>query len=342
MNKIKLWADSLDKNFAEPNESFMFIKDLITYDEYFKQAGSIKDSDVIVIPQYSNNYINNLIGNYVFDKEKADLIFNSGKLIIVVNTGGGCPYEWEKLPIYEYLKKGIAKKTIIFSTECHTWHREHFPKNVLYLPYEYIGFVDFGLGLLNYPSLQSKYEYIVRPIGTAAVMNRYAPTRDILWDLLHEQNEWEQMSYQTTTENQKRIDWNIMIGWLLNSKIGFSPDGATGKTERHVYIPSYTAMMMQDSRYLEFSYEWVDGVNCLKMVHDFTHGCTNETEISFQQNEHRLRILNKEKTKEKILHYLRQPEILYDIYVNGWHNQQNYTIPNYNKNYIGKTIKENI
>ncbi len=339
---IKLWADSLDKSFEQPNESFLFVKDLIKYGDGFEQAVSYKDADVIVIPQYSNNHINNSIGNYVFDRDKANLYFGSLKLIVIINTGGGCPCEWEKFPIYEYIKNGVAKRTVIFSTECYSWHRNFLPRNVVYLPYEYMGFTNFGLGLRSIPPLQSKEHFLSRELDTAVAINNYPPTRDRLWELIQE-NLWNHFSYQTIPNgNQQRVEWEVMTKHLFNSKIGFSPDGATAKTERHVYMPSYTVMMKQEDAYLEFPYKWVDGENCIEMVHDFMDGLNIEKELSYEQNGHHLRVLNKEKTKEKILYYLSQPDKLYEIYVNGWYNDENYRIPKYNKSYISQSIKNNL
>lgn len=339
---IKLWADSLDKNFDEPNESFMFVKDLILYGDGFRQASSVSSCDVIVIPQYSNNYINNLIGNYEFDKAKADNIFTCGKPVVIVNTGGGCPCEWNKRPLKDYMYGQVSKKVIVFSTECYSWHREHFEKSAVYLPYDYVGFADFGLGLRKVPPIQSMDNYLQRKFGTSVIMNVYPPTRDRIYSLVHEQDKWEHFTYVTTANNQTRIDWGIMASRLYNSKIGFAPDGATGKTERHLFTPSYTAMAIQEIGLLEFPYKWIDGVNCIEMVHDFQEGLEREKEISYQQNGHHLRVLNKEKTKEKIINWLSKPKELYDIYVNGWHNDSNYRLPNYVRNYVGEKIKENI
>lgn len=342
MNKIKIWADSLDKNFSEPRESFLFVKDLITFSNEFELASSMKRSDCIVVPQYSNNYINNLVGNYVFDNEKADNIFLSGKPVIVINTGGGTPQEWRefKLPIFDYIYGEVSKNVIIFSTECYKWHREYLPTSVKYLPFDYVGFVDYGLGLRVIHPIQSKEEYLKRVLGTAVVMNRYPPTRDRLFDMVNEQKNWDHFSYQTTPDNQTRIEWDVMADRLYNAKIGFAPDGATGKTERHLFTPSYTVMMKQKDDELEFPYEWVDGVNCLEMVHDLVEGIDMSKEK--RPNDHAIMVLNKEKTKDKIIAWLNKPEQLYDIYVNGWHNDENYRIPNYNKNYIAKSIKENL
>lgn len=341
---IRIWPDSLDKNFSEPRESFLFVKDLVTYGDGFVVAESAKRADCIVIPQYSNNYINNLFGNYIFDREKADYLFNLGKPVIVINTGGGTPKEWRefKLPIFDYIYGEVASNVIIFSTECYTWHREYLPKSVKYVPFDYIGFADYGLGLRFIPPLQSKEEFIKRTLGTAVAMNSYPPTRDKIWEMVQEQKEWNHYTYQTTADNQRRVDWNVMAAMLFNSKIGFAPDGATGKTERHLFTPAYTAMMKQEDTFLEFPYEWIDGENCIEMVHDFAEGFEREKEKEYHRNGHAIRVLNKEKTKEKIIHYLNNPEELYKIYVNGWHNDENYRLPNYNKNYISKQIKENL
>jgi hypothetical protein len=184
--------------------------------------------------------------------------------------------------------------------------------------------------------MQSKWDFIKRPLGTAVAMNSYPPTRDRLWDMLHEQKSWQHFSYQTTSTNQKRIDWGLMAEKLYNAKIGFAPPGATGKTERHLFTPAYTVMMKQKNEGLEFPYEWVDGINCIEMVHD------TPKEIIPTENFHTFTSLNKEKTKEKIIQYLDQPEKLYDIYVNGWRNDENYRLPFYVKNYIAKTIKDNL
>lgn len=339
---IKIWADSLDINFEEPRESFLFVKDLITYGEGLEQAFSALSSDVIVIPQYSNNHINNSVGNYIFNKPKADYLFNLGKPIVIVNTGGGCPYEWEQFPIWEYMISEYCNNLIIFSTESYSWHRGFLPKSVKYVPFDYVGFIDFGLGLRNIPPIQTKEQFLKRTYDTAYVMNTYPPTRNVIWGMVHE-NPWNHYSYQTVPDgDQTRIPWTAMLDKLYNSKISFVPNGATAKTERHIFTPCYSAIATSEDKFLEFAYPWVDGVNCIEMIHDFMGELDREKELSYEQNGHHLRVLNKEKTKEKILYYLNQPDKLYDIYVSGWHNDENYRIPNYNKNYIAKTIKENL
>jgi len=340
---IKIWADSLDKNFAHPRESLLFVKDLIMFCGEFEQSLSAQRADVIVIPQYSNNYINNLIGNYVFDNQKADYLFTLGKPIIIVNTGGGTPQEWSMLEIWDYIQNETCKNVIIFSTECYGWHRNYLPKSVKYLPYDYTGFVDYGLGLRTVPPLCKKSEFLHRQFGTAVAMNAYPPTRDKLWELVHEQKAWTHFTYRTIPDgDQTRIDWNIMVDNLYKSKIGFAPDGATGKTERHLFVPSYTVMMKQEDGGLEFAFKWLDGINCIEMVHDFQEGYNAENWNDKHKNWHTIRTLNKEKTTSKIINYLSEPEKLYDIYFSGWFNDENYRIPNYNKNYISKQIKENI
>ncbi len=271
-----------------------------------------------------------------------DVLFGLNVPIVIVNTGGGTPNEWRKQPIFDYIYGEVNKNVIIFSTECYSWHREHFDKSVLYLPFDYVGFVDFGLGLRPIPPLQSKQEYLNRPLGTAVAMNCYPPTRDKIWDMVHEEL-WPHFTYITIPYGrQTRIEWNGMAAQLYKAKIGFAPDGATAKTERHLFTPAYTAMAIQEDYYLEFPYKWVDGENCIEMVHDFQPGLDREKEISYQQNGHHLRVMNIEKTKAKIIDYLNNPDKLYEIYVNGYHNDENYRLPNYVKNYVAKTIKENI
>lgn len=339
---IKIWAESLDKNFEVPRESFLFVKDLTTFSNDFEVGYSAKESDCIVIPQYSNNYINNLIGNYIFDKEKADYLFNLGKPIIIVNTGGGCPYEWKQFPIYEYIQGEYCKNLIIFSTECYSWHRDFLPKSVTYLPFDYVGFVDFGLGLRSIPPIQTKEQYLSRVYDTAYIMNTYPPTRDKVWEIVHE-NSWKHFSYQTIPNgDQTRMDWSVMIGKLHNAKITFVPDGATAKTERHIFAPCCSAIAKSEDALLEYAFAWIDGNNCIEMVHDFMEGLDRHKEAEYEQNGHHLRILNKVKTKQKIVEYLNNPDKLYEVYVNGWCTESNYRLPEYNKNYIAKKIKEHL
>ncbi len=339
---IKIFPDSIDSNCLNPNGSFLFVKDLCTYDsDNFQQATSIETADCIIFPQYSN-YV---LAPYKFNRDKIDLFLRLGKPIIMHNDGGAYPLAWKTNIDGSYIWEDLADLIkVFFSVECYEWHRKDLPPKIKYTPFDFVGYTDMGLGLREVFPLQSREDFLKRKIDTHVCMNTYPPTRDLLWEIMNSNPPWKSFNLNTNETykpSQPRIGWAEMVAGLFDSKIGFAPDGATAKTERHLFTASFTTMMKQEDS-VEFTYPWIDGENCLDMVHDFQHGYERGKEQEYGVNGHNLRILNKQKTKEKIIEWLDKPNELYDIYVNGYYNAKKYELPNYFKNHIGKTIKENI
>lgn len=336
---IKIWPDSVDANTLQPMGSFLFVKDLVAYNPDFEKATSAETADCIMIPQFSNN-VND---PYLFDRQKANYLASLKKPIVLQNDGGGIPAGWKQSEIGEYIWgewSDLVK--VFFSVECYPWHRSELPTTINYVPFDFIGYSEMGLGLREIFPLQSRHEYVGRYLATSVAMSVYPPTRDRLWELLWENN-WPHYSFNTNPSyypfDTSRVSWEVMTSSLKSAKIGFAPDGATAKTERQLFTPSLTTMMMQEDS-VEFPYEWVDGFNCLKLEHDFVAGYERDKEQEYKMNGHNLRILNKERTKNKILNWLDRPDQLYEIYANGWRNDENYRLPNYFKNHIGETIKK--
>ncbi len=339
---IKIWPDSVDINCSTPNGSFLFVKDLCAYDsDNYQMATSIESADCIIFPQYSNY----TLAPYKFDRSKIDLFVKLGKPIIMHNDGGAYPMAWKTNIDGSYIWEDLSDLIkVFFSVECYGWHRNQLPSKINYVPFDFIGYTDMGLGLREVRQLQSKEQFINRTIGTHYCMNTYPPTRDLLWEIVNNNPQWETYNLNTNVTyrpNRERISGKEMMDGLYNSKIGFAPDGATAKTERHLFVPSLTVMMKQEDS-VEFTYKWIDGVNCLEMIHDFMPRYEREKEHEYEINGHNLRILNKQATKEKVITWLDKPNELYEIYCNGYETAKNYELPNYFKNYIGKTIKENL
>jgi hypothetical protein len=342
---IKIFPESLDSNYPGASNIYgagsqMFVKDLITYcPEHFTAAHSIESSDCLIISQYSN-YVH---APYVFDRTKADYIAKIKKPIVIENTGGGLPALWRNSEAGEYIWGGFADLIkVFFSVECYAWHREEMPQGINYTPIDFIGYTEMGLGLREVPPMQSKEEYLRRTIDTSVAINVYPPTRNILWSILDSNPGWNSFHFRTHYAHENpvsRIGWGEMADAMRNSKISFAPDGATAKTERHLFAPAFAAMMMQEDS-VEFPYKWVDGHNCIKMEHDFIEEYEREKENEYRQNGHNLRVLNKEKTKSKIMEWLNKPDELYEVYCSGYETAKQYELPNYNKNHIGETIKK--
>ncbi len=338
---IKIFPESLDVNTPTPMGSFLFVKDLVTYShDNFQIASSAESADCIMLPQFSNNPTG---ASYLFDKEKADYLASIKKPIILQNDGGGVPDEWKESGIGKYIWNEYSDLIkVFFSVECYDWHRNKLPTGINYAPYDFLGFSDFGLGLREVPQMQSKEQYLNRALDTSVAMSVYPPTRDKLWELLYEEN-WKHFSFNTNPSynpfRTDRISWSEMVNSALNAKISFAPDGATAKTERQLFVPAFSVMMKQEDS-VEYPFEWIDGVNCLELVHDFVDVYDRNKESEYEMNGHNLRVMNKQKTKEKILEWLSKPNELYDIYCNGYQNAKNYELPNYFRNHIGETIKK--
>ena len=336
---IKIWPDSLDANWHRPMGSFLFCKDLVTYNPgEFEIASSIESCDCIMLPQFSNCPV-----SYIFDFNKAEYIEKIRKPIILQNDGGGIPAGWEQSELGKYIwGKFCSLIKVFFSVECYPWHRKELPDGINYVPFDFVGYSDFGLGLREVPPLQSKEDYLKRPLATSVAMNVYPPTRDVLWELLHE-NHWSHYSFNTNPTyspyRTQRISWEEMANQMKSSRISFAPDGATAKTERHLFVPAFSAMMLQEDS-VEFAFPWIDGENCFKLEHDFFEGFEREKEQEYKMNGHNIRVLNKENTREKILGLLANPDLIYEVYKNGYENARNYELPNYFKNHIGTTIKK--
>lgn len=332
---IKIWPDSLDENTSKPMGSFLFAKDLCLFGGCFEISSGIESADCIIIPQFSNNGI----VPYKFDKAKADLISSLKKPIVLQNDAGGEMKWWQESDIGKYIWGEFSELIkVFFSVECYDWHRKVLPPKIKYVPFDFVGYSDNCLWMNDVPPVQTKQDFLARMWDTFLSQNTYPPTRDRLWQMLNEPHSWQSFSHNTNPTYppfREKISWQQMKDGLCSTKIGFSPDAATSKSERHTFVPLYTAMMMQDDT-VEFPFKWVDGENCMKMRHDLID---NE---NAHRNGHDIRVLNKEKTKKMVEFWLSNPTMLYQIYLNGRQNAEKYLIPNYFKNHIGKTIKENL
>ncbi len=108
------------------------------------------------------------------------------------------------------------------------------------------------------------------------------------------------------------------------SKLSVSLPGAGCKCFRNSESPINSVMLMEDDN-LAWSYEWVNGLNCIKFPSsidlDEIRGLKNQWKII-----------------EAIEAALENPN-LYDIYLNGVANCEKYRLDNYIKSYIEPIIK---
>jgi len=105
----------------------------------------------------------------------------------------------------------------------------------------------------------------------------------------------------------------VMNGY---SKIGISPSGAGNKCFRETEVSVNSVLCMHDTG-MAYSFDWVDGVNCIKMPIGTSDNCTEEIEA--------------------IEAGLRRDD-LYEIYLKCIDNCKNYQFQNYISNYIEPII----
>lgn len=110
-----------------------------------------------------------------------------------------------------------------------------------------------------------------------------------------------------------RIDMPTLLNIQGQSKLSVSLPGAGVKCFRNAESPINSVMVMQEDD-LVWSYDWIDGVNCIKIPKNG----------------------NAIETIEQAL----QRDDLYDIYVEGVKTCEKYMLNNYVKNYIEKTIEK--
>lgn len=190
--------------------------------------------------------------------------------------------------------------------------------------------IDWPCFQQSYP-IQSRQEFNARPIDVfnawgysheerrrfhgEVFLNAIKNNRAVIDNLSHLEREMQ----------DHRKKWvSVFVPWhsrfpmqdILNiqgqSKISVAMPGAGAKCFKMSESPINAVMMMQDDG-MKYSYDWVHGENCIMA----------EPGEEIETIELALRM-----------------STLYDIYVEGHHNLQNYLLPNYIKNYIEKIIHD--
>lgn len=112
-----------------------------------------------------------------------------------------------------------------------------------------------------------------------------------------------------------------------NSKLSVSLPGAGAKCFRMSESSLNSVMVMQDDK-MSYAYEWIDGVNCIK--------------IPLSDDHEEIRGIKNQWVAIEILEKALQRNDLYDIYLRGAENCEKYMVKNYCKNYIEPIIKKHL
>lgn len=116
-----------------------------------------------------------------------------------------------------------------------------------------------------------------------------------------------------------RIDIRELLRFQSMSKVSVSLEGAGLKCFRHSESPINSVMVMRDDP-LAWSYPWVHGENCLRIPSGSSMDSIKGTYVGEEEMIHINSGVNRED--------------LYDIYLKGLENLNNYRVDNYFKNYV--------
>lgn len=118
----------------------------------------------------------------------------------------------------------------------------------------------------------------------------------------------------------KRIPTEKVLDYQNHAKISISLEGSAQKCHRHVESPCNSVMAMQKTN-LVWKYPWIDEKNCI-VLPVTGKNC----------------IIDEVRAVQKLDNYLKQPDKLYSIYLNGLENARNYQIANYIPKYLSREI----
>lgn len=100
-----------------------------------------------------------------------------------------------------------------------------------------------------------------------------------------------------------RQPMEVITERMMSGKIGISPAGAGRCCFRHLETPAVSAMIMWDDNTAWHQKDWIHGENCIK--------CEQGTEV------------------ETAIEWLKHPDRLYKIYLNGMQTVQKFRFENY-------------
>jgi len=132
------------------------------------------------------------------------------------------------------------------------------------------------------------------------------------------------------TPPSKRITLKALMDYQNQTKISISAAGSAQKCHRHLESPWNSIMAMQDTN-LVWTYPWIDGKNCIILP---------VLEKKENANIWSNCMIDEAASVQKIKMYLKQPDKLYAIYLEGIKSALNYQIVNYIPKYVAKEILE--
>jgi hypothetical protein len=318
-----------------------------------EKVGSVSECNVVIIPI---TYMN----DYVADRDLMNEVESSGKKIVIVDF---VEYGWDRLETYhlfgintksdwsdkfqnkeyyildDFISRNVSKLALYFKRELPKVDFSS-PFTFKVLPAEYPGVST----LPDYNQLQSFEDFNNRPIDVMMVWGLSNPSRPLLHGEFVKQSALNGQHLVSNIDHiticQKRGDKRMVamlhvpdfardsIYKLLHlqslAKISISLNGAGKVCFRHTESSYNSVMALQEHR-LERSYPWIDGVNCIELPNRLNSVLIDES-----------------RAYNKIMAWLENPKDLYEMYVNGISNWQNYEVNRYSSEYILKNIKSNL
>jgi hypothetical protein len=309
------------------------------------ERSTLQDCDVVIVPiTYFDEYqANEWLMELVLSMQKRVVVFDFVEYgwdvlkpnhIFTVNT-----IEWAgKFRNQEYLKldRFLAGSNVILY-----FKRELLADNKLQPKFKVLPAEYPGVSTLPEPVHPATYdEFTNRPIDIIMVWGLSNPSRPILHGELAKQTALNGQHLVSSLEyfnecqrrGEKRMvvlahipDFaRVSIHQILHlqslAKISISLGGAGFKCFRDSEA-SYNCVMARQKNPLEWSYPWLDGINCIDLP--------NRTHST---------LIDENRSYEKLMAWLDSPEQLYKVYLQGINNWKNYDANNYANDYILKEV----
>jgi hypothetical protein len=276
---------------------------------------------------------------YVFDQTRADVVVRLKKPVFILNDADGAMPDCEgerpskEFNFQNFVRGGNGIKAYFYRE----WHQGYERPDLPFplLPYELAGYrwTNHPKDKKEWP-VQTEAEFNARPLDMLFAQSLHVQSRKAMYEALKGRPRvWATDGYTN------RYPLDILMEKQAEAKITIALEGSGIKCQSHCEAPVNSVMALPDIQMHE-SYPWVDGVNCIRLpyerdkgegslVHNYGRGVVNAHAA----------IINMSYFLET--QFLPQPS-LYSIYRLGVENAQNYSLPNYWRNYIGKEIEKRL
>lgn len=333
---MKFYITDFSEDNAIDNHTHFWCHEIPKYSEH-NIVNNINEADVILFGHVSRT-------NYKFKEEnignKPIVIIDYSELesnslndhFIGFNISSWFAQfeEWNKLN--DWLKSKQNQIKIYFKRE---FEKKLYHPNIPTYPIEYLvfdsyfwnqqiqNFEDFNKRIFNF-AIFFALSSISRPLLVSKMIEKCFCNNMCFDERILECDEYNKPSFINQPgililykPHFFRIPHNKMMDLYSKSKIAISLHGAGRKCLKEPEVSFNSVSAIQETNQY-YSYPWIDDNNCIVLP--------NKKDNPF--------LIDAEKSVDKMLKYIEQPEKLYQIYLNSHKNSLNYRIDNYLTKYI--------